>query len=272
MQTTSPIAADPIAIVTEGWDDLTGAIIRTDRNALKRVNMSAPNRIALLRQVAAQAKDPAHQAIINRAFIPMLQKQQGIAAAAASAAAARRVKESADLIDTATHIIPVNVDALANASTVTGDLEAPYDGQPWRYLDLFAASTATVGTRLTSFKLASVDHIVTSNVTLSTTPSDAGIDLAQLVGSNQQSAMRPRMQWRPWGLKRSGVLRPDAKIRVALSNRSGSSASMYLGVMVQASPCGEDSQYAYERGGVYQRRAKQSRDFFKKLLNFSLYS
>ena len=265
---SNSLSTSPIAIVTSGFEELGAAVQKLDRTALRKFNMGIPQRIQLLQAAAKEAPDQAH--IVNRILVPSLKAQSTIARAAENAAAQRRVKDSADLLDTATHIVPISADAVATATTITAEIKTPFSGQPWRYLDLFAACSASVAVRLSSFKLTSIDHVVTDNITYSTAPSDKGIDLAQFVGSNQQAA-KPRMQWRPWGLKRSGVIRPEGIITLAVSNRTGAAAYWYLGLMIQASPCGEDASYADGRDGVYTRKDHRSRAFFKKLMNLSLF-
>lgn len=262
---------DPVAITVGLFDELGEAIGALDRKALGRIKMSIPQRIQLMN--AAAQSNPQLQPLVQRVLTPMLQKAPSIInSAAKSAAVNRRVQDTADRLDTATHIIPVQWDNLANAATDGVEISAPHNGQPWRYLAMLAASTATVGTRITKFSLASTNHVNADNVKYTTTtPTAGGLDFAQFVGSNQLSAAIPRYRWQPWGLKSSGVIRPDGKINIDVANRSGAGAYIYIGVMVQSTPCGDQAQYVSSRGGVYRQRSKAGRAFMQKLVRFSMF-
>ena len=262
-------AQNPVAIATAGADELMGAIMRLDPKLVSKFQINQATREQALQEAARMS--PEHAPLINKVMLPLMKAQSTVANAAKSAAAVRRVRDSADLLETATHIIPISSDAVATATTHTYEVSTPFNGQPWRYLDIAGVCSQTVGVRLSSFKLTSIDHVVTDNVSYSVSQNDKGIDLALLSISNFLAANNPRHRWRPWGLKRSGVIRPDGKITAAISNRSGASASWFVALMVQASPCGEDSLYDDNKGGVYKRTAPQSRAFLQKLIRFSLY-
>lgn len=268
-------AADPVEIVVGFWDELGEAIGALDRKALTRLRLNVPQRIATL-NAAAQAR-PQLKPVIQRVLTPMLQRAPAMIQAAASnaakaAAVNRRVQDTADQLDTATHITPIQWDNLANAGADGVEVSAPHNGQPFRYLGMLCATSAAVGTRITKFSLASTNHIVTDNVRYTTTtPTGGGVDFAQFLGTNQLAASVPRYRWQPWGLKRSGVIRPDGKINLDVANRSGAGAYIYVGLMLQSTPCGEQASYLDGRGGVYKARSKAGQAFMKKLVRFSMF-
>lgn len=263
--------SDPIEITVGVWDELGAAIRKVDPKAFRGLRASIPQRIQMLN--AAAQNRPDLQPLVNQVLRPMLQRAPSlIDSAAKSAAVSRRVKDTADKLETATHITPVHFDALANAGSDGAEVSAPHNGQPWRYLGMFATSSATVGTRISKFSLASTNHVVTDNVKYTTTtPTKAGLDLSLFAGNNQLAAMLPRHRWQPWGLKSSGVIRPDGKILIDVENRSGAAATMFIGLMLQSTPCGEQAQYLGTRGGVYRSKSKAGNAFMKKLIRFSMF-
>jgi hypothetical protein len=119
--------------------------------------------------------------------------------------------------------------------------------------------------------VAGINHVSNSTITYSTSPSDGGLDLSSFAGTNALTANLPMFKWQPWGMKRGGVMRPDAKIYIATANRSGASASYFIHLMVQANPCGENALYSTDKKGVYGRSERQSRAFFKSLMNLSFF-
>lgn len=261
---------DPVEIVTGTFEELTAAVQKMDPRALSSLRMGMPQRRALI-QAAAQNR-PDLQPLVNHVLLPMMAKGSRLAdSVARQAAIAKRVSDTADYLEAATHIVPINFDATADAGTNTADVTAPHSGQPWRYLTMFAACSAAVGVRLTSFEIASTNHITTGNVTYGTAPTAPGIDFAMFTGANHLAATRPQYQYRPWGIGRAGVLRPDAHIKIAIVNKSGAAASTFVGLMVQSSPCGEGSAYPNDRGGAYRPKSKATRAFLNKIVKFSMF-
>jgi hypothetical protein len=261
---------DPVLVTLGAWEELGAAIRAVDRKALTRFRGMLPQKLQLLR--AAAQHNPQVAPMVHNVLVPTLQRTANVAnSVAKNAALQRRVIDTANELETATHIIPVCFDSLADAGSNTATVSAPYNGQPWRFLSCFAASTAAVGTRLSKFSLATTNHVVTDNVTYGSAPTKPGIDFSILSGSNHMAALMPQHRWRPWGLKRSGVIRPDGKIDIGVENRSGGAASMFLGLMVQASPCGEQAQYQGTPGGVYRTSSKYSKQFFNNLVKFSMF-
>lgn len=259
---------DPVQITIGAFEEVASAIQRQDPRAFKRLTVSLPERLNMLRQ----ARDASPQAapMIDHVLMPLMQRAPNLVQSVAKqAAVARRVNDTAEYLEAATHVVPICFDGTLDAGTNTADVSAPHSGQPWRYLAAFASCTAAVGVRLTSFEVASTNHISTSNVSYGTAPTAPGIDLSLLTGSNHLAANRANYQWRPWGIGRAGVLRPDAHVKLAIANRSGATATTFIGLMVQSNPCGEAGRYqsafAYKRGG------KSEKAFIQKVLRFSMF-
>ncbi len=266
---TTVTQSDPVAITIGAFEEVVSAVQRQDPRAFKDLRASMPERMRMLRAAAQQNPNAAQ--MINHVLVPMMKQAPSLLdSVAKQAAMTRRVNDTAEYLEAATHVVPICFDATADAGTNTADVVAPHSGQPWRYLAAFAACTASVGVRLTSFEVASTNHVTTSNVSYGTAPTSPGLDLSLLTGSNHLAANRANYQWRPWGISRAGVLRPDAHIKLALINKSGGAASTFIGLMVQSNPCGEAGRY--QRAFAYPSNSKSAKAFMSKVLKFSMFN
>ncbi|WP_437679971.1 hypothetical protein [Sorangium sp. So ce131] len=239
-------------------------------NLLKKVNAAQTKIQAVERRATANPQ--------LRFALPAIKvAKQGTSALAAAmnASTALRVRQTADYLRQPTHVIPVCIDALATATeSALITISAPHSGQSWRLVGIGVTNTATGGVsplRFTSFKMAGVEHVVTSNVAFASgAPTSPGIDISVFNYQNFAHASLPEFRYRPWAMK-NGALRSDAKIEFKIYNPHTAGQSGNLSFFVQSNPCGDDSQYSTDRGGFLEFNSTQHKSFLKSLMNGSLF-
>lgn len=242
-----------------------GAIMKT--RPVIRVAQPVLNRLdSRTNALKAQASRNPALAQALRPVIKMASSATTTARAALNAAAAQRVKTQADFLNQPTHVIPVCFDAVGPAAqSGTATIKAPHNN-PWRLLSIQTNDAECVGMRVTSFVLAGTEHVVTSNVTFdSGGPTFPGIDLATF-SHRMNTVVLAQHRYRPWGLGKGGVLRADGEIKIRLYNPGAGPANANITLFVQSTPCGENSIYISDKGGVLPGSAKGSKEFFARLM------
>jgi len=253
----------PVGEYLEQWGDDLGRVIPMTRSnpspaQIKPVVASLNNRALQFQQTASRV--PALQALSKFAT-----QTTTTVTAALQAAAAARFKATHEWLNRPTHVIPVNFDAVA-AATLSGvaTVAAPHNSA-WRLIAIQVNDAQALGMRITSFTLANTEHVVTSNVTFSGgAPTSPGID-ASIFSNRMNTVLLPEYRYRPWALKRGGVLRSDAVIKIQVYNPGAAAASLNLTLFVQSSPCGDGDGYATEKGGVHPMGSEQSEAFLNSL-------
>ncbi len=248
--------------IGEGINEMLAAAIPRPRiflpNAARPVVQRVDARLAQLQAAARQNRQLAP-------FAQMATNASNAAKTAMSAVAVQRVKHKAEILNTATHIIPVNFDAvLATSLSATATIKAPHQ-QSWRLLSIHTNDAQCTGIRFVNISIAGQNHVKTDNVEWSVAPTSPGIDFAIFSNKNNMAASHPQYRYRPWGLGEGGIFRPDGTLVLQAYNPTAATVNANVSLFVQSSPCGESWRYDGEKGGLHAIGSQGFKQFFSGL-------